>query len=112
MRLVTSPRQFDVIVTENMFGDILTDEAGVLVGSLGMLPSASLGRQEPGLYEPVHGSAARHCRAGHRQPRRSDPERSHAAEALPPVAGRGAVVERAAAQALAADVQRRTSAAP
>jgi 3-isopropylmalate dehydrogenase len=57
MRLVTSPRQFDVIVTENMFGDILTDEAGVLVGSLGMLPSASLGDGGPGLYEPVHGSA-------------------------------------------------------
>ena len=57
MRLVTSPRQFDVIVTENMFGDILTDEAGVLVGSLGMLPSASLGDSGPGLYEPVHGSA-------------------------------------------------------
>lgn len=57
MRLVTSPRQFDVIVTENMFGDILTDEAGVLVGSLGMLPSASLGEAGPGLYEPVHGSA-------------------------------------------------------
>lgn len=57
MRLVTSPRQFDVIVTENMFGDILTDEAGVLVGSLGMLPSASLGVEGPGLYEPVHGSA-------------------------------------------------------
>jgi 3-isopropylmalate dehydrogenase len=57
MRIVTSPRQFDVIVTENMFGDILTDEAGVLVGSLGMLPSASLGDAGPGLYEPVHGSA-------------------------------------------------------
>jgi 3-isopropylmalate dehydrogenase len=57
MRLVTAPRQFDVIVTENMFGDILTDEAGVLVGSLGMLPSASLGDGGPGLYEPVHGSA-------------------------------------------------------
>jgi len=57
MRLVTNPKQFDVIVTENMFGDILTDEAGVLVGSLGMLPSASLGDGGPGLYEPVHGSA-------------------------------------------------------
>jgi 3-isopropylmalate dehydrogenase len=57
MRLVTNPGQFDVIVTENLFGDILTDEAGVLVGSLGMLPSASLGDDGPGLYEPVHGSA-------------------------------------------------------
>ncbi|MCC6498800.1 MAG: 3-isopropylmalate dehydrogenase [Anaerolineales bacterium] len=65
MRLITSPASFDVVVTENMFGDILTDEASVLAGSMGMLPSASLG--EPavpaneagviGLYEPIHGSA-------------------------------------------------------
>ncbi|MBE0698507.1 MAG: 3-isopropylmalate dehydrogenase, partial [Anaerolineaceae bacterium] len=57
MRLVTSPAQFDVVVTENMFGDILTDEASVLTGSMGMLPSASLGAAGPGLYEPIHGSA-------------------------------------------------------
>lgn len=57
MRLVTIPAAFDVLVTENMFGDILTDEAAVLVGSMGMLPSASLGDTGPGLYEPVHGSA-------------------------------------------------------
>lgn len=57
MRLVTSPAQFDVVVTENMFGDILTDEASVLTGSMGMLPSASLGANGPGLYEPIHGSA-------------------------------------------------------
>ncbi len=57
MRLVTSPSLFDVIVTENMFGDILTDEASVLAGSMGMLPSASLGLNVPGLYEPIHGSA-------------------------------------------------------
>jgi len=57
MRLVTSPAQFDVVVTENMFGDILTDEAAVLAGSMGMLPSASLGENGPGLYEPIHGSA-------------------------------------------------------
>ncbi|MGB2958604.1 MAG: 3-isopropylmalate dehydrogenase [Bacteroidota bacterium] len=57
MRLISSPSLFDVLVTENMFGDILTDEAGVLVGSLGMLPSASLGESRPGLFEPVHGSA-------------------------------------------------------
>ena len=57
MRLVTSPRSFDVVVTENMFGDILTDEAAVLAGSLGMLPSASLGDGRRGLYEPIHGSA-------------------------------------------------------
>jgi 3-isopropylmalate dehydrogenase len=57
MRLVTSPAQLDVVVTENMFGDILTDEASVLAGSMGMLPSASLGESGPGLYEPIHGSA-------------------------------------------------------
>lgn len=58
MRLVSQPADFDVLVTENMFGDILSDEASVLVGSLGMLPSASLGAAGgPGLYEPVHGSA-------------------------------------------------------
>ncbi|HEY4687937.1 MAG TPA: 3-isopropylmalate dehydrogenase [Anaerolineae bacterium] len=57
MRLVAAPSGFDVIVTENMFGDILTDEAAVLVGSMGLLPSASLGDEGPGLYEPIHGSA-------------------------------------------------------
>ena len=57
MRLVTSPASFDVVVTENMFGDILTDEASVLAGSMGMLPSASIGEKGPGLYEPIHGSA-------------------------------------------------------
>jgi 3-isopropylmalate dehydrogenase len=57
MRLVTHAAQFDVIVTENMFGDILTDEAAVLAGSLGLLPSASLGEGKLGLYEPIHGSA-------------------------------------------------------
>jgi 3-isopropylmalate dehydrogenase len=57
MRLVTAPRSFDVVVTENMFGDILTDEAAVITGSLGLLPSASLGDGTRGLYEPIHGSA-------------------------------------------------------
>ncbi|TMQ06020.1 MAG: 3-isopropylmalate dehydrogenase [Deltaproteobacteria bacterium] len=57
MRLVTAPRSFDVIVTENMFGDILTDEAAVFTGSLGVIPSASLGEGSRGLYEPIHGSA-------------------------------------------------------
>lgn len=57
MRLITDPKGFDVIVTENMFGDILTDEAAVLGGSLGLLPSASLGDGRSFLYEPVHGSA-------------------------------------------------------
>jgi 3-isopropylmalate dehydrogenase len=57
MRLVTNPKSFDVIVTENMFGDILSDEAAVIGGSLGLLPSASLGDSRLGLYEPIHGSA-------------------------------------------------------
>ncbi|MBM7552955.1 3-isopropylmalate dehydrogenase [Thalassobacillus pellis] len=57
MKLIQNPAQFDVIVTENMFGDILSDEASVLTGSLGMLPSASLRSDQLGLYEPVHGSA-------------------------------------------------------
>ena len=57
MRLVSNPSEFDVVVTENMFGDILTDEAAVLSGSMGLLPSASLGSGGPGLYEPIHGSA-------------------------------------------------------
>jgi 3-isopropylmalate dehydrogenase len=57
MKLVAAPRHFDVILTENMFGDILSDEAAMLTGSLGMLPSASLGDGGPGVFEPVHGSA-------------------------------------------------------
>src|SRR5919206_1392510 len=62
MQLVLNPRRFDVVLTENMFGDILSDEGAVLAGSIGMLPSASIGDQKPsgawvGLYEPVHGSA-------------------------------------------------------
>ena len=57
MQLVSAPRHFDTILTENMFGDILSDEAAMLTGSIGMLPSASLGEDGPGLFEPVHGSA-------------------------------------------------------
>ena len=57
MQLVSRPADFDVILTENLFGDILSDEAAMLTGSLGMLPSASLGADGPGLFEPVHGSA-------------------------------------------------------
>jgi 3-isopropylmalate dehydrogenase len=57
MRLIAAPRHFDVLLTENMFGDILSDEAAMLTGSIGMLPSASLGEDGPGVFEPVHGSA-------------------------------------------------------
>src|SRR5690606_11366295 len=57
MHLISRPSTFDVVVTGNLFGDILTDEGSMLPGSMGMLPSASLGSQNPGLYEPIHGSA-------------------------------------------------------
>lgn len=57
MHLLSRPRDFDVIVTENLFGDILTDEGSMITGSMGLLPSASLGNEGPGLYEPIHGSA-------------------------------------------------------
>jgi 3-isopropylmalate dehydrogenase len=57
MQLLRAPKQFDVIVTGNMFGDILSDEASMLTGSIGMLPSASLDERGKGLYEPIHGSA-------------------------------------------------------
>jgi 3-isopropylmalate dehydrogenase len=57
MQLVRAPKQFDVIVTGNMFGDILSDQASMLTGSIGMLPSASLDANNKGLYEPIHGSA-------------------------------------------------------
>ena len=57
MQLVKAPKQFDVVVTGNMFGDILSDEAAMLTGSIGMLPSASLDANNKGLYEPSHGSA-------------------------------------------------------
>jgi 3-isopropylmalate dehydrogenase len=56
MKVALAPASFDVVLTENLFGDILSDEAGAIVGSLGLLPSASLG-DGPGLFEPVHGSA-------------------------------------------------------
>ncbi len=57
MQLVRNPAQFDVVVTENMFGDILSDEASMITGSIGLLPSASIGDNAPGLFEPIHGSA-------------------------------------------------------
>ena len=57
MQIVRDPSQFDVLVTENMFGDILSDEASMVTGSIGLLPSASIGDSAPGLYEPIHGSA-------------------------------------------------------
>ena len=61
MRIIKSPRDFDVVVVENTFGDILTDEASQVAGSMGMLPSASLGDGKLGMYEPAHGSAPKHA---------------------------------------------------
>lgn len=57
MQIVKNPAQFDVVVTENMFGDILSDEASMITGSIGLIPSASLGESNTGMYEPIHGSA-------------------------------------------------------
>jgi 3-isopropylmalate dehydrogenase len=57
MQLVSAPSDFDVILTENLFGDILSDEAAMITGSIGMLPSASISGDGPGMFEPVHGSA-------------------------------------------------------
>ena len=61
MQLIRNPKQFDVILTENTFGDILSDEASMLTGSLGMLPSASLGENHRAMYEPSHGSAPKYA---------------------------------------------------
>ena len=90
MHLIRKPSSFDVLLTENMFGDILTDEASMLAGSLGLLPSASLGAGTLGLYEPIHGSAPDIAGQGHRQSLRDDPERRHAAASFPGAAKRGA----------------------
>ena len=77
MRLITGPAALDVVVTENMFGDILTDEASVLAGAMGMLPSASLGQGRVGLYaDPRFGAG--HRRQGHCQPDWHDPVHRHA----------------------------------
>ena len=73
MQLVRNPKQFDVIVTGNLFGDILSDEASMLAGSIGMLPSASLDANSKGLYEPIHGSAPDIAGAGQGQSAGDDP---------------------------------------
>ncbi|MDR1272692.1 MAG: 3-isopropylmalate dehydrogenase [Clostridiales Family XIII bacterium] len=67
-QLIKDPKQFDVIVTSNMFGDIISDEASQITGSIGMLPSASLGEGRTGLYEPIHGSAPKYAGADHANP--------------------------------------------
>ena len=94
MQLITSPGIFDVVVTENMFGDILSDEASVLAGSLGMLPSASLGETRTahgilGVYEPIHGSAPDIAGTGRRQSGRDHPVRGDDAALVVRSARRG-----------------------
>ena len=79
MQLVRDPAQFDVILTENMFGDILSDEASMVTGSIGMLSSASLNETSFGLYEPSHGFCSGHCREEYRQPDRNGAFRCDAA---------------------------------
>ena len=106
MQLVRNPKQFDVIVTGNLFGDILSDEASMLTGSIGMLPSASLDAHGKGLYEPIHGSRARHRRQGPRQSARDDPVGGDDAALLArPAAGRRARRERRCARCCAAGLR-------
>ncbi len=81
MHLMNIPRNFDVVLTENLFGDILSDEAGVITGSLGMLPSATIGGKV-NLYEPVHGSAPDIAGTGKANPLGRDPDRSDGASPL------------------------------
>ncbi len=90
MRLITSPKTFDVVVTENTFGDILTDEASVLVGSMGMLPSASLGVGDLGVYEPNSWICAGYCRKRNCESYRHHFKRCHAAAVLAAFGKRGA----------------------
>ena len=82
MHLISRPRDFDVVVTENMFGDILTDEGSMLPGSLGLLPSASLGDSGPGTLRAHSRLRPRHCRQRHRQPAGHNPRGRHALAAL------------------------------
>ena len=77
MMLIRNPKQFDVMVAGNIFGDILSDEAAMLTGSIGMLPSASLADGKKGLYEPVHGTAPDIAGQGRREPARVDSLRRH-----------------------------------
>ena len=101
MRMIQNPTYFDVLVTENTFGDILTDEASMLAGSMGMLPSASLagipeeGERIFGLYEPIHGSAPTIAGKNDGQPHRHHPERGHDAALFAGPGKRGRVIEQA-----------------
>ncbi len=110
MQLVRWPKQFDVIVTDNLFGDMLSDVASMLTGSLGMLPSASLGEADAegkrkAMYEPVHGSAPGHRRQGHRQSDRHDRLFRHGSALFLRPRRCGRPVEKAIADVLAAGLR-------
>ena len=98
MHLLSRPADFDVMVTENMFGDILTDEASMLAGSMGLLPSASLGDGGPGPLRADPRLGARHRRPRRRESVRHDPERRHAAAPQLRRRSRGQAIETAVAR--------------
>ncbi len=105
MYLVSRPGDFDVVVTSNLFGDILTDEASMISGSLGMLPSASLGSGGPGLYEPVHGSAPDIAGAGVANPLAAILAAAMALRHSLDLEGEAAAVEAAVAAAIASGLR-------
>ena len=107
MQLVREPSRFDVILTENMFGDILSDEASQITGSIGMLPSASLGAARSGLYEPIHGSAPDIAGKGVANPIATVLSAAMMLRHSFGLAAEAAVVERAVADALAAGLRTR-----
>ncbi|MDE2052365.1 MAG: 3-isopropylmalate dehydrogenase, partial [Gammaproteobacteria bacterium] len=112
MHLIHRPRDFDVLVTENMFGDILTDEASMLAGSLGLLPSASLGEGRRGVYEPIHGSAPDIAGRGIANPFGTIYSVALLLEHSLGLAQEAAALERAADAALAAGVRTADLVAP
>jgi 3-isopropylmalate dehydrogenase len=112
MHLLRRPRDFDVLVTENMFGDILTDEASMLAGSLGLLPSASLGAGRRGIYEPIHGSAPDIAGRGLANPFGSLLSVALLLRHSLGLAAEAAAVERAVAEALAAGARTADLVAP
>ena len=105
MQLVRNPARFDVILTENMFGDILSDEASQITGSIGMLPSASLGVERGGLYEPIHGSAPDIAGKGVANPLATILSAAMMLRHAFGLAAEAAAVERAVADVLASGVR-------
>jgi 3-isopropylmalate dehydrogenase len=112
MHLIRRPADFDVVATENMFGDILSDEASMLAGSLGMLPSASLGSTPPGLYEPIHGSAPDIAGRGIANPLATILSAAMLLRSSLGLAGEAEAVERAVEQVLAGGHRTADLAAP